>query len=93
MKDDKPSPTGYFLAILFVLGGSWLISSHLLSFTYIGLLLSGVLIPVVLLYGRQYWKKQRYRQKLQTPVKVLERYPSPVGSALFLSEQAKDDHV
>ena len=93
MKDDKPSTIGYFIALLFVLGGAWFISSHLLSFLSIDLLLAGILTPVALLYGRHYWKKQRYLQKLQTHKEALERYPSPVSAALCLSEEAKDDNV
>jgi len=59
MRDDNPTPTGYFLAIGAVVGATLLMPSFPLFFTTLGPLLLLVLTPFLLIYATCYRQERR----------------------------------
>ncbi len=64
MTDKKPSPEGYFLAIVCVVGGALLIPPFPVFFTIIGLLLFLVFLCILPVSLVGYWKERRHLQGL-----------------------------
>jgi len=64
MTDKKPSPKGYFLAIVCVVGGALLIPPFPVFFTMIGLLLLLVLLCILPVSLVGYWKEWRHLRGL-----------------------------
>jgi hypothetical protein len=64
MTDKKPSPKGYFLAIVCVVGGALLIPPFPVFFTTIGLLLLLVLLCILPVSLVGYWKEWRHLRGL-----------------------------
>jgi hypothetical protein len=64
MTDKKPSPKGYFLAIVCVVGGALLMPPFPVFFTMIGLLLLLVLLCMLPVSLVGYWKERRHLRGL-----------------------------
>ena len=92
MTDDNPSPIGFFLAIVCVVGGTLLMPPFPAFFTIIGPLLLLVLTPILSIYTVRYWKERRFIQGSQMHMNNLEKYTLAPWPQTQMPPQHKGKH-